>query len=375
MSRYIVILIVFGCFAASHLHSPDVRACQICVPYPEKTLADRLLENDEIIFAREVPGSPYVFYQVEAIKGSGVTEPFRMFCDSTTRRKLNAIPDSAVVLAKEQDGSWRLMTFADAGFSSFIRTLLSVSGDWSGRSSNQERLRFFSKLLNSEDPRIYEQAYMEVGRAPYSMIKDLAAEIPRKQIYDLLLNYRLIEWHNLYILMLGQSRESKDLEYIRDKVQSAAQFGSTRNLAAWVTAFIESHPDSGIEEIERMYFMSKNRTNEEIEQVMASMSVLGSQSISSDLRIFKLRSKIVRSYAKLLENYPEMVGFVSKDLAAWRVQAYMDRISEIRENPEILDASSTYLVDYYLSVAPGFRRTDSLKKSDPVPIDWPDTKK
>lgn len=351
---YVINFFVWFSVSVSVL-APETSACQICVPYPKKTLADRLLENDDIILAREVYGSPYFFYQVEVIKGSGVEKSFKMFCDSTTRRKLMVIPDSAVVLVRKQNDNWHLMTFADASFLSFIRTLVSISGDWSSLSDNQERLRFFSKLLNSENQQIHEQAYMEVGRAPYSMIKELAKEVPTKQIYDLLLNYRLLEWHNLYILMLGQSREPKDLEYIRDKIRTAARFGSSQNLAAWVTAFIESHPDNGIEEIELMYFMSKNRTIDEIEQVMAGMSVLGSQTTSSDLKNFKLRSKIVQSYAKLLANYPEMVGYISKDLAAWRVQAYVGQISEIRENPEILDASSIYLVDYYLSMAPGFR--------------------
>ncbi len=371
MSRYIAVLIVFGCFAAAHLLSPDVHACQICVPYPEKTLADRLLEHDEIIFAREVPDTPFVFYQIEVIKGPGATEPFKMFCDSPTRRKLRAIPDSAAVLVRKHNDDWRPMTFADAGFLSFIRTLVSTSIDWPDHSNNQERQRFFSKLLSSEDPQIHQQAYLEIGRAPYSMIKALAAEIPTTQIYDLLRNYRLVEWQNLYILMLGQSPEAKDREYIRDKVQSAARFGSTRNLAAWVTAFIESHPDSGVDEIERMYFMSKNRTNEEIEQVMASMSVLGSQTASSDFKNFKLRSRIIRSFAKLLENYPEMVACVAKDLVAWRVQACVDQISEIRKNLETLDASSAYLVDYYLSAAPGFRKTGTPEKSHTSPINRP----
>lgn len=360
MTRYIIISIMFGCFVAAHLHSPDAHACQICVPYPEKTLADKLLEHDEIIFAREVPDTPYVFYQIEVIKGSGVTDPFKMFCDSTTRRKLRTIPDSAVVLVRKKNDSWDLIAFADANFLSFIRTLVSSSAYWPSHPNNQERLRFFSKLLNRQTPKIHEQAYLEVGRAPYSMIKELAEEVSRTQIYNLLRNYRLVEWHNLYILMLGQSLEAKDLEYIRDKVQSAARFGSTLNLAAWITAFIESHPDSGINEIERMYFMSGNRTNEEIEQVMASMSLLGSQTATSDLQNFKLRSRIIRGYAELLENYPQMVAYVSKDLAAWRVQAYVEQISEIRENLESLDASSLYLVDYYLSVAPGFRRTGTF---------------
>jgi len=356
MNRFIIILILFGCIAITHLHSPVAQACQICLPYPEKTLADRLLVHDEIVFAREAPDTPYFFYQVEAIKGSGVTKPFKLFCDSSTRRKLQIIPNSAVVLARSPNDNWQLVTFADPDFLLFIRSIVSTGEDWSDLSNNKKRLHFFSKLLHSEDPRIQEQAYMEVGRAPYSTIKDLAAEVPRKQIYDLLLNYRLIEWQNLYILMLGQKREIEDLAYIRDKVESAARYGSTLNLAAWVTAFIESHPDGGIEEIERIYFMSRNRTNEELVQIMTSISLLGSQTTASGVINFKRRSKIIGSYAKLLENYPKMVGYVARDLSAWRVQAYVDQISEIRETPELLDVSSTHLVDYYLSVAESFRR-------------------
>lgn len=372
MGFFFAILILFGCIAAIHIHPSHVQACQICVPYPEETLADRLLANDEIIFAREVPDTPYIFYQMEAIKGAGVTEPFKMFCDSSTRRKLQVSPDSAVVLTRKQNDSWQRMTFAAPGVQSFIRNLVSTSKDWPEIPNNQARLKFFSKLLHSEDPKIQEQAYMEVGRAPYSTIKDLAKTVSRKQIYDLLLNFRLIEWHSLYILMLGQKGEADDLKYIRDKLQSAAQFGSTLNLSAWVTAFIESHPEDGIEEVERMYFISQNRTNEELIQVITSMSLLGSQTNPPDLISFKLRSRIVQSYAKLLESYPEMAGYVSRDLSAWRIQAYVDKISEIREHQKILDESSTYLIDYYLSVASRFRRIRFSRNSDPSLKKGPD---
>jgi len=358
MNKHPFLIIAFaGVLLCALSRIPTAQACQICVPYPEETLADRLLENDEIIFAREVADSPYFFYQVEVLKGPGVSRSLKMFCDSATRRKLRAIPDSVVVLARKKDERWYLIAHADTGFQPFIRTIVSRGEGWSGLSDNRDRLRFFSRFLHSDDERIHRQAYIEVGRAPYAMIKDLAAEISREQIYDLLRNYRLIEWQNLYILMLGQSRETDDLDFIRDKVQSAARFGSTQNLAAWVTAFIESHPDSGVEDIERLYFMSKTRSDDEIVQVLTSMSILGSQTREAplDQRIFKLRLKIVRSYATLLENYPEMAGYVAKDLAAWQIRAHTDIIASIRERRELANPSSIYAVDYYLSAAPGFR--------------------
>jgi hypothetical protein len=95
----------------------ELQACVICVPYPERTLVDRLLENEEIIFARELQNDPYVFYQVETIRGVGASSPIKMFCDSATRRKLTFIPESAVVLARKSgEEKWQIVTFADSDY-------------------------------------------------------------------------------------------------------------------------------------------------------------------------------------------------------------------------------------------------------------------
>ena len=172
-----------------------------------------------------------------------------------------------------------------------------------------------------------------------------------------------MEWHNLFILMLGQSREPEDQNYIKNKVEYAARLGTTINLAAWLTAFMEAFPESGVEEVERMYLLSPGRTKGEIEQVMASMSVLGGAATDSfDPQAFLLRTRIVKSYEKLLTNYPGMAGGVARDLASWRIQAYVERLSEIRKMGDLLDPSSTHLIDYYLSVASGFIKPTLLKQ-------------
>ena len=332
-------------FSAAH-------ACVICIPYPEITLADRLLENEEIIFVREVPESPYLFSPVEVLKGPPVSQPIKTFCDSSTRRKLLVIPDSVLVLARAgADDSWKRITFADSAYQSIIRAIVVNSKDWSGGLNNQNRVHYFSKLLTSEHPHIQEQAYLEVGRAPYQMIKEVAAGIPKEQVYEFLSNLRFVEWHNLYILFLGQSSNQKDHAYIRNQVESAARFGTTTNLSAWVTAFIETHPHSGIEEIESWYFDNGNRTKGELEQVMASMSVLGAQQSSDAIFVTPLREKIVRSYATLLKNYPALAGPVARDLSMWQIKAHIEQLSAIKTDKLLLDPSSVHLVDYYLSMA------------------------
>ena len=346
----VCILLAFVCTA--FLHPPPAKACAICVPYPERTLADRLLEFDQIIFAREIENSPYVFSPVETLRGAEARGPIKLFCDSSTRRKLLHIPESAVVIARMSDAEeWRMITFADISYQPFIRGVVENGNKWFDSPGDGDRVRYFSNFLTSAHPMIQEQAYLEVGRAPYSVIKPLASEIPREQIYELLANFRFIEWHSLYILFLGQSDNPDDVAYIRKQIESAARLGMTTNLAAWLTAFIEAHPETGLEEVKTWYFSTPGRTREELAQVMTSLSVLGSQETAEDFPVFLLRDRIISSYALLLENYPEMAGRVARDLAMWQVGAHIERLTEIRKQMTQAEPSEIYQLDLYLSMA------------------------
>jgi hypothetical protein len=274
---------------------------------------------------------------------------------------LQFIPDSAVVLARKSSADeWRMITFADSVYQPFIRALVEYGKAWGDAADNVERLRYFSALLTSEHPQIREQAYLEIGRAPYAMIKPLAGEVSREQIYELLANFRFIEWHSLYILFLGQSDHPDDRAYLRKQAESSARLGITTNLAAWLTAFIEAHPETGLEEVARWYFSNSDHSEDELEQVMTSLSVLGSQEPSDDLPFFLLRDKIIRSYAMLLDNYPEMAGRVARDLAMWQVRAHIERLTEISKKMILTDPSELYQLDHYLSMAPSYSQMSSL---------------
>ncbi len=48
-----------------------------------------------------------------------------------------------------------------------------------------------------------------------------------------------IEWYPLAILTLAHNAEPPDEEFIRSSFASAARFGVSLNLGAWVTAHIE----------------------------------------------------------------------------------------------------------------------------------------
>jgi hypothetical protein len=156
--------------------------------------------------------------------------------------------------------------------------------------------------------------------------------------------------------MLGQSRLPSDHDLIRNKFETNARYGLKTNLSAWATAYIEINPETGIEDIEALYFAERGRTPDELEEVHRSLSVLGSEGGAvAEPRVAKRRRRIVKSYATLLEHHPTMAGRVASDLTNWKTRALVDRLSRIIESETMLDPGSEMAVSYYLSMAPRFR--------------------
>jgi hypothetical protein len=338
-------------------------ACAICVPYPKTTLADILIKADSVIMARENPEKPYFFTPVEILRGSADEDGFEAFIDSSSRRRLRLNSEHVVILLhRAAEAGWKYAAYADTEYQDFIKTIVKRSGGWQESKKENDRIAFFAKQLNHDHRYIREQAYIEVGRAPYSSIKLIAGSVPRDRIRGFLADWRLIEWHSLYILMLGQSRHPDDIAYIRQKLEAAARFGFKTNLSAWVTAFIEAYPDTGIEEIATLYFKRNDRTIEELEEVCTGLRVLGSErSISAAPGIMNRRRRIVNSYAVLLKHHPTMAEWVAKDLTAWRIQALVDQLAEIRQRERKHAPGLIFAVDYYLSVASMFLRLETVQ--------------
>lgn len=335
---------------------PMPNACMLCVPYPKVTIADLLSESDTVILAREAENTPYSLSVVEVLKGTVTDAPIDAFIDSTSRRKLKLnAKDTGVFVKKNSEADWRFIAYADMHYQTFLKEIIQQAKRWEKFNGNAKRINFFATQLNDSDSKIQEQAYLEVGRAPYASIRRIAESVPRERIRDFLVNMRLIEWHSLYILMLGHSPHPDDQAYIRNKLEAASRFGLTINLSAWVTAFIETHPASGIEEIERLYFRNENRTQEELKEVLKGFSVLGSESmLGKDPALVKRQHRIVSSYAALLDNHPLLAGAVARDLTVWRIHALVEPLSEIIDKEPRLDPVDRFAVQYYISMAARF---------------------
>jgi len=284
------------------------QACQVCLPFPKKSVADHLIEGDTIVLAREDPQRPFHYRAIEVLKGGAPAAPIELFLDSGTRRILEFHPDRSVLLARARKGSWRRLALVDATLLPVVRDVLERAPKW--QRPGVARFDYFAKLFGHDHPVIRDLAHLEVARAPYSYIRSFGRGFPRAKILAALRDPRYAEWWALNILLLAQSGDARDKQHIIDSMRSAERFEFALQLGAWATAFVEIEGASAIEFLESHYFKDSRRV-EELREVVAALSVHGNSGRTH------LRDRIVASYAVLLAQHPAMAPRVVGDLFAW----------------------------------------------------------
>ena len=251
-------------------------ACVICLPMPEKTTADFLIESQYVIFAREDPKQPFSYASVHVLKGQLEAPNTGLFVDSTTRKVLRTHPKRmALLVRKDKDSLWRSLGVADLNYQSVVRRILAISPDWHGALGAEKRLAFFLPLLKHDNRMLFELAYLELGRAPYSVVKRIAQFAAREDLYPILHRPEYFEWRSLAILLLAHQARPSDKAYIEENFRACSKFSIARNLSAWAAAHIELNGERALEQIEREYLANPNRTAEEVQAVLTALSIHG----------------------------------------------------------------------------------------------------
>jgi hypothetical protein len=338
LSRYLPAVLI--------LVSSYAQACQICFSLPEKTLADRLLESDSVVMAREDPNRPFHLVLSETLKGQPPATPIDAFLNSQARRLLALYQDRHMLLIRDRSkGRWTAYGVMDSEEASVVRRIISFSDSWLPmETDNPERVAEFSKLLGHPNRRLHELAYLEVGRAPYAAIKRVSADISIETVRGILDNPRYLEWHPLAILMLGQSKSAEDRRRVVRTFEDKQRLSSSQNLAAWATALVAIEGSAGVDRIETWYLLRKDRSREELAEVVKSLSVLGADDPV-------LRDRIVSAYASLIRTHPDLLPDLIRDLIAWRRWELADHVREIRKAMRKDDPLGAYAVDMYLRQA------------------------
>jgi hypothetical protein len=323
-------------------------ACQVCIPFPTKTLADRLLEADALVMAREDPERPFHYAAVETLKGDPGDAPIDAFLPSKTRRVLARHPERRMLLARvEPGGGWAALGIADGDYERIVRRIVQHAGAWRPmETDNRQRLAELAPLLGHADSRLHEMAYLEIGRAPYADIRRIASEVPIDKVRGMLDQPRYLEWRSLAILMLAQSTDPADRERIRTSLEAKQRLGSLLNLAAWATAYLAIEGTGGVEQIQRWYLVRTDRSREELREIVKALSVVAGAEA-------QMREPVAAAYRKLLEMHPSLASDVSHDLIAWHRWDFVEQIQGIREGMAGQDPLAAYALGLYLRLAAG----------------------
>jgi hypothetical protein len=224
-----------------------------------------------------------------------------------------------------------------------VQRVLAAGPSWKGPDALKQRTEFFLSLVAHKDSRIRELAYLELGRAPYPMVRQLGRVIPREAIEPMLQERRYYEWRGLAILLLAQSDSETDRQRIRESFQSAERFSVVTHLAAWASAAMEVDAESTMDQIEEKYFGQVDRTPEEIKAIFSALSMHGSR------EGFALRDRIVVCYGRLLERLPELAPQVAADMHTWKRNELSDALALVLDTQhDAMDQAGIIQVQRYL---------------------------
>ena len=263
-------------------------ACSICMPIPTLTLADRILQATDVVLARSDPADPFSLRTVEQLRGHQAELPAGLFVDSWMRRALSVSTSSAALVVHDEDrDAWTVVCVADESTQQLIKRILARASEWQSPEADAERCRFFASLLDHPQRRIREAAYLEIARAPYPVIRELAAKVDMDSIQPMLERPEYADWRPLGILLLALQKTVVTNETVRQRCNQLAKLNSSVNLAAWLTALIEIDGHKGIEWIENEYLLVPSRTSEEVVAVQRALALhgqFGQASIQSSVR-------------------------------------------------------------------------------------------
>jgi hypothetical protein len=305
-------IVTVGLLAACVALAPTrATACGMCGGFPQKSDADYLIDGCCVAFARPDAANPFVYAPQEILKGTYSGAPIDLLVDSATRRILAAHPSEQVLLVQESpDGPWHNLGTVDPQFAALARRLAVGAAAWQGPAAGERRLQFFLPLIDHRDRRIRELAYLELGRAPYSAVRQFARAIPRSAYAPMLDEPRYAAWRGLAILLLAHSDDAADRQRILDAWRTAEQNGLTTHLAAWTAAAIEVGGTATIADIEDKYLRRPGRTADEL---AAIVQALAAHAACADA---PLRARLVASLGLLLEHSPQYAPLVAEALRA-----------------------------------------------------------
>jgi hypothetical protein len=334
--------------------TPPALACQICLDPSRASLVQSLeLRSDAVLARREVAGG-ITHIVVDTIIGT-LGPGSRIEASSLRAAPVPVRESTGVLLVRDApDSTWRHVAVMQRHHIELLREFAAMTPTAQmGLTDWLQRTRYFIDLLDHEDPLLAETAYLEIARAPYSVIRALGSHIPPRQLaawIDTPANYR----EPLYLLLLGVAGGPRAAETLEMWRRTALAQHNPEPVAAVVTGLLEIHGEEWLQQVFDDYLSGNAPASlPEIQAVLLALSVQG----GADGHITQPR--IIDIYARFIDQRPALAGFVTPDLIEWGNWTLTECLLGALEADTPSHPASRFLINRYLAQAHDNHSTES----------------
>ena len=318
----------------------------ILVPRPTQTLTDRLLQTDSVVLAREDPQRPFHYAAVKTLKGDSDVTSIDLFMTTQVRRRLSLDPELTVLIRRNPNNQeWEALGVANDEYEQVVLRILTFDNVWTpNETDNPERLHEFASLLGHQDIRLHELAYLEIGRASYTSIREVGADVPLGKVRAMLVDPLYFEWRGLDIMLLGLSDDELDQVRVVNEMQQRQSQSISLNLAAWTTAYLEVEGTEGLDQVVEWYLRNESRSRDELRSVTRALS--GHANYDP-----KWRQPVVEAYREMLKTHPNLAPDIAHDLIAWQQWDFSEQLRQLLPELKKTDPLGVQKVNLYLQRA------------------------
>ncbi len=336
--------------AVTLLVAGPVAACLVCVPLPERTLADRVLDDALIVLARPDPDDPFRYLAQDYLKGAppvaGAERPIPFLVDSPTRRRMAVDEELFALLSRETpESDWTPLGVASPEMVATIRAMLDRADRWRGADGGEDRFAFFAALHDSQAPGVRTLALAEISASPYALIRSIAPGLSRAEIVTVLRDPAMFEWAPIHILLLGLSDDPADRQFVRSAFEAAGRSPSASTLGAWATAYLEVDGRAALDRIEADFVRDPLRPREQITAIVRALSTFAAVSEP------EMRHRIASQFGTLATTRPDLAGEAAREFMLVEDWSLVDVFEDLLASGGIASPAEEFAIAYYLHKA------------------------
>ncbi|NDR58556.1 hypothetical protein [Aliiruegeria sabulilitoris] len=325
-------------------YSSPVHACSFHTYLPEMTVIDRLMMTENVVLARPAADDPFRFEAVEALEGTLEQADLPTLVDSSTRRRLAANPEDAVLFARDGGGYGPFMRLAyvDPVYRALLEEVMARKEDWI-MGDDLARYQFFADRLESEDQAIRGLALRELDRAPYDIFRQLDMSPAAAPILQEIWQIDQIPFVPIRILLLGRSGDDAAREAVVKGLDRAKR-GGAMYLGPFAVALIELDGRAGVEWLVTEYLSGQTDPD-------AAESAIEALAIHAGGGDDALRTYILQTLSGFVHAFPEHADAVARQFVFRYDYGMVEPLREVMTAGKIKSATDLIPVAAYVATS------------------------